>query len=106
MVTRALWSFFYLNGYFGIIQVVEGFSTFFRHGGYFCHFLAFRRYFGHFDIFGIFRSFFMFRGCIRLFLGVECVLEIFCLSRPFWSFIILIGVFWSDLSNRGYFGLF
>ena len=46
-------------------------------GGYFCHFLAFRRYFGNFDVLGVFRSFFMFRGCISLFLGVECVLDIF-----------------------------
>ena len=48
----------------------------------------------------------MFQGCINLFLGVGCVLDIFCLSGAFWSFTRLIGVFWSSISNRGYFGLF
>ena len=98
--------FFNLYGYFGIIQVIERFSTSFKHGGYFCHFLAFRRYFGHFDVLGVVRSFFIFRGCISLFLGVGCVLEIFCLSEAFWSFISLIGVFWSYSSSRGHFGMF
>ena len=61
-----------------VIQVIKGFSTFFMHGGCFCHFLAFRI---HFNVLGVFRSFFMFRGCISPFLGVRCVLDIFCLSR-------------------------
>ena len=30
-----------------VIQVIKGFSTFFMHGGCFCHFLAFRI---HFDV--------------------------------------------------------
>ena len=45
----------------------------------------------------------MFQGCISLFLGVGCVLDIFCLSGAFWSFTRLIGVFWSSTSNRGVF---
>ena len=87
-------------GYFStpsIIQVIKGFSTFFKHRGCFCHFLVFRRYFIHFDVLGVFRSFFMFWGCISPFLGVRCVLDIFCLSRgilviyhtySFWSYSI------------------
>ena len=61
-----------------VIQVIKGFSTFFMHGGCFCHFLTFRI---HFNVLGVFRSFFIFRGCISPFLGVKCVLDIFCLSR-------------------------
>ena len=54
-----------------MIQVIEGFSTFFRHGEYFCHFLAFRRYFGHFLCFMGVSSFSRCRVCFGHF---------FCLS--------------------------
>ena len=79
VVTRALWSFFQFIGLFWYYSSNRGVFHLFQAlgGGYFCHFLAFRRYFGNFDVLGVFRSFFMFRGCISLFLGVKCVLDIF-----------------------------
>ena len=39
----------------------------------------------------LFRSFSRFRGCIVLFLGIECVLDIFVFTGEFWSFSALYG---------------
>ena len=45
-----------------------------------------------FRFWGLFQSFSRFQGCIILFLGIGCVLDIFCVyGGAFWSFFALYG---------------
>ena len=63
------------RGYFGNSM------HFFSGGVGFGHFLKFRECFGHYLGFrgnSIFFFFFFFLRCIGLFLGIECILDIFC----------------------------
>ena len=95
--TRAIWSFFFrfMGVFWSHLSNWEYFGLF-RHKGYFGYFHCFGGMLVNFRFWGLFWSFSRFRGCIGLFLGIECVLDIFCIYK---GILVIFCALW------GYFGL-